>query len=104
MQESALVSSSSSSEAYSNFINSLDSEESKKHYRAVFPYFMNYCKIQDYDEMLKIEPKKLEGLIRDYIIHLKENKRSSATVTSYISSISHFYEMNIVLKFSRRRF
>ena len=97
MQESALVSSSSSSEAYSNFINSLDSEESKKHYRAVFPYFMNYCKVQDYDDMLKIEPKRIEGLIRDYIIQLKGTGRSSATITIYISSISHFYEMNDVL-------
>lgn len=97
MQKSTLVSSSSSSEAYSNFINSLDSEESRKHYRAVFPYFMNYCKVQDYDDMLAIEPKRLEGLIRDYIIQLKETGRSSATITSYLSSISHFYEMNDIL-------
>ena len=93
MQKIALE---SESEAYSNFINSLDSEQSRIHYRRVFPYFMAFCKVDTYDDMLTIEPKKLEGLIRDYIIHLKENKRSSGTVTSYLSVISHFYEMNDV--------
>ena len=92
LQETALE-----SEAYSNFVNSLDSEESKKHYRYIFPYFMRFCKVENYDDMLKIEPKRLEGLIRDYIIHLKENKRSSATIANYVASVAHFYEMNDVL-------
>ena len=84
----------SESEAYTNFVNSLDSEQSRIHYKRVFLYFMQFCKVDKYDDMLKIEPKRLEILIRNYIIQLKENKRSSATVTSYLSAIAHFFEMN----------
>jgi hypothetical protein len=32
-------------EAYSNFINSLNSEVTRRGYRANFAYFMKYCKI-----------------------------------------------------------
>ena len=96
MQKSAFVSS-SSSEAYRNFVNILDSEEAKKHYSKIFHYFMTYCNVDNHEDILKIEPKRLEGLIRDYIIHLKENKRSSSTINSYIASITHFYEMNDIV-------
>ena len=86
------------SDAYKNFISSLDSEESKRTYRASFPHFMRFCKVDagDYDAMLEIQPvKKLEGLIRDYIIYLREDKKvSPATVVSYCTAIAHFYEMN----------
>jgi integrase len=42
--------------------------------------------------------KKLEGLIRDYIIYLREEKQSSpATVRTYANTIAHFYEMNDVI-------
>jgi integrase len=59
---------------------------------------MTFCNIEDYDKMLQIEPKKLEGLIRDYITHLKiDMKRSYNTVNLYVASISHFYQMNDVI-------
>jgi predicted phosphodiesterase len=36
-----------------------------------------------------------EGLIRDYIIHLRrERNLSPATVSTYLAAITHFYEMN----------
>jgi integrase len=86
------------SDAYTNFINSLDSEASRTAYRTIFPYFMKFCKIDTYDAMLLIEPKKLEGLIRDYIIYLREDRKvSSATVAAYSSAIAHFFEMNDVV-------
>ena len=47
--------------------------------------------------MLLIEVKKLEGLIRDYIIYLREDKKlSPGTISMYLSAITHFYEMNDV--------
>jgi integrase len=91
------------SEAYRNFINTLDSEVSKVNYRFGFSKFMTFCGVEDYDKMLQIEPKKLEGLIRDYITHLKvDMKRSYNTVNLYVASISHFYQMNdVVLNWKR---
>jgi hypothetical protein len=54
-------------DAYKNFINTLDSEVSKENYRFDFSKFMKFYGLggEDYDKMLKIEPKKVEGLIRD---------------------------------------
>ena len=41
--------------------------------------------------MVGMEPKRLEGVIRDYIIHLKQDKkRSQGTVSAYISAIRSF--------------
>jgi hypothetical protein len=51
-------------DAYKNFINTLDSEVSKENYRFAFSKFMKFCRLEegDYDKMLRIEPKKLEGI------------------------------------------
>ena len=86
------------SEAYKNFINSIDSDATKKNYHYFFSYFMHFCKIDNYDNMLKIELSRLEGLIRDYIIYLKTDKKLAPGSTSaYLSPISHFYEMNDIV-------
>lgn len=73
-------------EAHTNFINSIDSEATKTNCRRVFPYFMNFCKREAYEQMLNIEIPKLEGLIRDYIIHLKQTKKlAPGSISMYIS-------------------
>ena len=85
------------SDAYRNFINSLDSEASRRIYRRCFPYFMKFCQIDNYEAMLEIPIKQLEGLIRDYLIHLREDRRvSPASIATYSAAIAHFYEMNDV--------
>ena len=82
-------------EAYKNFINTVDSEITKLQYRYAISYFMKFCKISEYDKLLNIEPKKLEGAIRDYIIHLKSDRKlSSNTINMYVAAVSHFYQMN----------
>jgi hypothetical protein len=86
------------SEAYKNFINSLDSPVSREDYSQVFPYFMKFCQVTSYEDMLLIDIKKLEGLIRDYIIYLKQvRKLAPATVSCYVAAITHFYQMNDVI-------
>jgi integrase len=64
---------------------------------------MKFCNIEEYDKMLQIEPKKLEGLIRDYIIHLKVSKKLSFnSIHLYVAAISHFYQMNdVALKWKK---
>ena len=85
------------SEAYKNFINSIDSDATKESYRKTFPYFMHFCKKTNYDDMLRFDKTTLEGLLRDYIVHLRHNKRlAPASVSLYIAAITHFYEMNDV--------
>jgi integrase len=91
------------SNAYKNFINTVDSEATKQSYRYTFSKFMEFCDLDDYDKMLLIEPKKLEGIISDYITHLKIDKKYSYnTVSLYVASVSHFYSMNgIILNWKR---
>jgi integrase len=85
------------SEVYKNFINSLDSEITKKCYRVSLIIFMRFVKSYDYDQLVKLDRAKLENIIRDYIIHLKqERKLSPATVSAYLAAVAHFYEMNDV--------
>ena len=51
------------SDAYRNFINSLDSEASRRSYKRSFPYFIQFCKVDpgNYDAMLEIPVKKLKN-------------------------------------------
>jgi len=83
------------SEAYNNFIDSISSDMTRKIYRINFSYFMTFCKIADYEEMASLQVHVLEGLIRDYIVYLRQERRlSPATVSGYIAPIAHFYSMN----------
>ena len=82
-------------EAYSNFINSINSEITRKQYNIKFNYFMQFCNVTKHEDMLQISESDLETRIRNYIIHLRRNKRlAPATVIGYTSPIVHFYEMN----------
>lgn len=93
-----LIDNKSDSEAYKNFINSLDSPVSREGYSQVFPYFMKFCQVTSYEDMLLIDITKLEGLIRDYIIYLKQvRKLAPATISCYVAAIAHFYQMNDVI-------
>jgi len=84
-------------EAYKNFINSINSDITRQNYERAFAYFMTFCKISNYQGMVSPNPQILEGLIRDYLIHLRyELKLSPGTVEAYLSPIIHFYEMNDV--------
>jgi integrase len=48
--------------------------------------------------MLLFEPKKLEGLIADYITHLQIDRQlSSNSINLHFAAISHFFQMNNVI-------
>jgi uncharacterized membrane protein len=58
---------------------------------------MLFCKKTSYDDMLRFDKITLKGLLRDYIVHLRHNKRLAfASMSLYIAAIAHFYEMNDV--------
>ena len=85
------------SEPYKNFISSLDSEVTKNGYRYSLRYFMRFLKIDNYNDLLKIEPTKLEGIIRDFIVNMRQDRKlSPSTVSVRIAAIAHFFEMNDV--------
>lgn len=82
-------------ESYSNFINSVNSQVTRKEYELKFDYFMQFCNVTNHEDMLLISINDLESKIRDYIVYLRQDKRlAPATVSSYIAPVTHFYEMN----------
>jgi integrase len=94
-----LLSSAEESNAYRNFINTVDSAATKESYCYILSKFMGFCNVhqQEYDKMLLFEPKQLEGLISGYITHLKTDKKLSYnSINLYYAAISHFYQMNDV--------
>ena len=59
----------SNSREYFEFINSISSEQTKKAYKQNLTRFMKFCKLDSFDELLKIDMQKA---IIDYIVTLKE--------------------------------
>jgi integrase len=90
-------------EPYRNFITSLDSEDTRRTYRESLTHFMRFLNVETYEDLLRYDSTKLAGLIRDFIIHMKEDKKSSpATISVRVAAITHFYEMNdVTLHWSR---
>ncbi len=83
------------SEAYSNFINSIDSQATRREYNLRLSYFMQFCNLTNHDDMLLISVNELESKIRNYIVWLRHDRKlAPATVSAYITAITHFYEMN----------
>ena len=86
----------SNSREYFEFINSISSEQTKKAYKQNLTRFMKFCKLDSFDELLKIDMQKA---IIDYIVTLKEDDISYATVHVLLAPIYHFCEMaDIVIK------
>jgi integrase len=79
---------------YSNFINSLKSEETKIKYDYCIKNFMTFVDQKDYSALLKIN---VEERIIDYILRLRKLKLSSNTIRTRVASIYHFYAMNDVI-------
>ena len=108
-----------SSEAYKNFINSIDSEATKTMYKYALSLFMQFCGLKgrvgrgdggssddgegyegdDNDDnyyamsagaMLQLDKQKLEDKIRDYITFLRVDKKLSSNTQCVHSSDSAF--------------
>ena len=83
------------SEAYRNFIDSINSEAFRYEYAKNIRYFLDFTGAGDYDSLLEIDQQQIETKIRDYIVYLRQTKRlAPATVSNYVSPIVHFFEMN----------
>jgi integrase len=90
-------------EAYRNFIHSLKSPKTRFEYIRSLRYYMAWLKLDvlsdnsssSYDKLLQKDPKLITSDIIEFIIYLKDRRKlSPATVTTYISAIRHFYDMN----------
>jgi hypothetical protein len=83
------------SNAKTNFDIHLNSAITKRNYVSRMKKFMKYCQVESYDELLfGDDPKIIQSRIVDFLRYLSLNVGvSSATVTSYLTTITYFYNI-----------
>jgi site-specific recombinase XerD len=84
---------------FERFVNSLNSEITVKNYTKCLNYFLKYCQLTDYNQLLSSEEfmddNKKSDLISDYLVYLrKERKLSSSYINGVFSAIKRFYIVN----------
>jgi integrase len=82
--------------AYRNFIGTCRTSSTRYIYKKALEYFLSYLQLgpSDYVKLLEMDTKIAQMNICDYISYLR---RTSQTVTAYVSAIRKFYVMNDVL-------
>ena len=84
---------------FERFTNSLHSQITVKNYTKCLNYFLKYCQLTDYNQLLSstelVDDNKKSDLISDYLIYLrKERKLSSSYINGTFSAIKRFYIVN----------
>jgi site-specific recombinase XerD len=79
-----------------NFDIRLNNAITKRNYVSRMKKFMKYCQVESYDELLfGNDPKIIQSKIVEFLRYLSLNVGvSSVTVTSYLTTITYFYNMN----------
>lgn len=75
------------------FQNSLKSEKSFVTYQKNLNFFRKFIGSEDFDSITRIEPEKLQILLEDYIMSLKQ-KISPNTIPTYYFPVQTFLETN----------
>jgi len=75
------------------FEQTIKSEATLKNYSEHLRIFLEFAKIKDYDSLLQLPHEKLQEMVEDYIIHLK-NKVNPNSVPVMIQGIKHFFIIN----------
>jgi integrase/recombinase XerD len=85
------------------FENGIKSEATRVEYLKNLDRFKDFFKLKDYDSILGIPEKKLQEMVEDYVMDLK-NKVSPNTIPTRIYPLQAFFEINDVdLKWSKIR-
>jgi hypothetical protein len=89
------------SEVYFNFINSLDSEYTKKTYEYCMQKFLNHYKI-GLTTCLNLPPQEISNLLIKYLVERKLSKSSKNLV---FVTIKHACEINdVTLNWKKKKF
>jgi hypothetical protein len=83
------------SQCYRNFINALRSPATKRVYINSLKRYMNHLKMTDVDRLLEINNQKIiESQLIDYIMSLRQDGLSYATMKHMLAPIFTFYLLN----------
>ena len=78
------------------FESGIKSEATLKAYTYQLDKFSKFCKVVDYDSLVKIKPEKMQIWIEDYLMICKKKYRFGS-IDNIFSSIQLFFTMNDVL-------
>ncbi len=79
--------------AYDNFVNSINSEQTKEQYEYCLAQFLKYCQM-DLNSFLKLPHDKISNLIVNYLLQRKLSRQYKIVI---FSAIKHACEMNDVI-------
>lgn len=80
------------------FFNAIQSDYTKKTYFNNLDRFRNHFLIRDFDSLLKFEPEKINKMILDYVLYLKNEKNlAKTTLNNYMCTLDLFYSMNDIV-------
>jgi integrase len=84
--------------SYHNFINAIKSPATRAGYETSLKRYLNHIKKTGIDDLLvNTEPRYVESQIIDYIMSLRDNGVSYATMIFLITPIFTFYQLNDVI-------
>ena len=85
------------------FESGIKTDATLKGYTYSLDLFLKFCKVTDYDSLVKIDPEKIQIMIEDYLMICKK-KYSYGTIDNFFSSTQLFFTMNDVrLNFKKIR-
>ena len=94
-----------SSLTYHNFTQTCRSPSTRRIYEVGLHNFMDFLKIpyDAYDRLVEKDHKLIQMDICNFITYLRQKDCSSSSVSTYLSGIRHFYDINgIDLHWKRR--
>ena len=78
------------------FESGIKTEATHKAYTNCLNQFMKFCKVTDYDTLVKMETKKIQLVIEDYLMVCKKKYRYGS-IDNIFSAIQLFFTMNDVM-------
>jgi site-specific recombinase XerD len=76
-------------DVYSNFVNSIKSDVTRRIYEYNLRLFMEFCGINKFEDLIGQQNK-----IITYLMSLREKKLSFNSISTRLNAIYHFYDMN----------
>jgi hypothetical protein len=81
------------SKQYSNFVNSINSEQTRRQYEYTLTQFLRHYQM-DLDSFLRLSQKEISDYIINYLVSRKISKQYKIVI---LSAIKHCCEMNDVI-------
>ena len=79
------------------FHSAIKSDKTKECYDNYLRYFKDYFMIKSYDKLVKLDPKKIQTMIQDYVMYERNQNKSAGSINGQLSALKLFFAMNDVV-------